>query len=556
MLTELTVNNLALVEKVSIRFGPGLNAITGETGAGKSVLMGALNLILGARADRKALRTGEDKGSVRGVFSLQHPDKINHILEEAGLEPCEDGLLIIFRELKAEGNGRQTVNDAAVTLALLKKLGDELVDMHGPYDHQSLLDPDTQRTFVDASGTTPAAHQAYAGAWTALRETRRRQQELQGDADALEQQLDLLRYRVQELEQAALEPGEEETLREEHTLIGNAQNIIEGLSGSLLALDETEGNAFDALAAARRALETLRDIHPDAAVWLEEVEGMQTQLRELAASLRLAGDRIEADPGRLTWLDDRLSVYSRMRKKYGPTVEDALETLAESQQRLKDLEDREGLLAELAAREAKQLQDLQTAGKALRKERQAAAKDLEAKILNQLRDLGFPDARFEIAVLDAEPAPSGIDLIDYQFAPNPGEAIRSLRDIASSGEISRVMLAIKTLLADYDQIPVMVFDEIDANVGGEMGHAIGRKMAEVGDTRQVLSITHLPQVAVHGHQHLAVRKEVVDGRTFTRVTPLTGEDRVDEIARMLGGKQHASLSADHARELLANAGKG
>ncbi len=555
MLTELTVNNLALVEKVSIRFGPGLNAITGETGAGKSVLMGALNLILGARADRKALRTGEDKGSVRGVFSLRYPDKINQILEEAGLEPCEDGLLIIFRELKAEGNGRQTVNDAAVTLALLKKLGDELVDMHGPYDHQSLLDPDTQRAFVDASGTTPAAHQAYAAAWTALRETRRRQQELQGDADALEQQLDLLRYRVQELEQAALEPGEEETLREEHTLIGNAQNIIEGLSGALLALDETEGNAFDALAAARRALETLRDIHPDAAVWLEEVEGMQTQLRELAASLRLAGDRIEADPGRLTWLDDRLSVYSRMRKKYGPTVEDALETLAESQQRLKDLEDREGLLAELAAREAKQLQDLQTAGKALRKERRAAAKDLEAKILNQLRDLGFPDARFEIAVLDAEPAPSGIDLIDYQFAPNPGEAIRSLRDIASSGEISRVMLAIKTLLADYDQIPVMVFDEIDANVGGEMGHAIGRKMAEVGDTRQVLSITHLPQVAVHGHQHLAVRKEVVDGRTFTRVTPLTGEDRVDEIARMLGGKQHASLSADHARELLANAGK-
>jgi len=545
MLTELTVNNLALVEKVSIRFGPGLNAITGETGAGKSVLMGALNLILGARADRKALRTGEDKGSVRGVFSLHHPDKINQILEEAGLEPCEDGLLIIFRELKAEGNGRQTVNDAAVTLALLKKLGNELVDMHGPYDHQSLLDPDTQRAFVDASGTTPIAHQAYAAAWTALRETRRRQQELQGDADALEQQLDLLRYRVQELEQAALEPGEEETLREEHTLIGNAQNIIEGLSGALLALDETEGNAFDALAAARRALETLRDIHPDAAVWLEEVEGMQTQLRELAASLRLAGDRIEADPGRLTWLDDRLSVYSRMRKKYGPTVEDALETLAESQQRLKDLEDREGLLAELAAREAKQLQDLQTAGKALRKERRAAAKDLEAKILNQLRDLGFPDARFEIAVLDAEPAPSGIDLIDYQFAPNPGEAIRSLRDIASSGEISRVMLAIKTLLADYDQIPVMVFDEIDANVGGEVARAVGRKMAALGTRHQVVAITHFPQVAATASLHFVVEKEVTGGRTRSRLFPVSGETRIQELVRMLGGggKQARAMAA-------------
>jgi DNA repair protein RecN (Recombination protein N) len=555
MLTELSVHNLALVEKASIAFGPGLNVITGETGAGKSVLMGALNLILGARADRKALRTGEDKGSVRGVFQLAHPDKINSILENAGLEPCEDGLLIIFRELKAESTGRQTVNDAAVTLTLLKKIGDELVDMHGPYDHQSLLDPETQRAFVDASGTRPETHQAYADAWSALRDTRKRRRELEGDADALEQQLDLLRYRVQELEQAALEPGEEDTLREEHTLIGNAQNIVEGLSGALLALDEAEGNAFDALAAARRALDSLDDIHPDAPAWLEEVTALQTQLRELAATLRLAGDRVEADPGRLTWLDDRLAVYSRMRKKYGPSVEDALETLAESRQKLKDLEDREGLLAELDAREAKQLKALETTGLALRTERQTAAKDLAARILAQLKDLGFPEARFEIAILEAEPSPSGLDLIDYQFAPNPGEAIRSLRDIASSGEISRVMLAIKTLLAAYDQIPVMVFDEIDANVGGEMGHAIGRKMAEVGGTRQVLSITHLPQVAVHGHQHLAVRKEVTDGRTYTRVTPLEGENRVDEIARMLGGKQHATLSADHARELLENAQK-
>lgn len=553
MLSELTVHHLALVDKASIPFGPGLNVITGETGAGKSVLMGALNLILGARADRKVLRTGEDRASVRGVFHLEHPEKVNRILEEAGLEPCEEGLLILFRELRAEGNGRQTVNDAPVTLTLLKRLGDELVDMHGPYDHQSLLDPETQRAFVDASGTRPETHRAYAGAWNALRETRRRRRELEGDSETLEQQLDLLRYRVQELEQAALQPGEEDSLREEHTLIGNAQNIVEGLSGTLLALDEAEGNAFDALAAARRALDGLHDIHPDAPAWLGEITALQTQLRELAASLRLAGDRIEADPGRLTWLDDRLAVYARMRKKYGPSVEDALETLADAKQRLSDLEDREGLLAELDTREAEQLKILKEAGMALRAERRTAADDLSARILAQLQDLGFPEARFDIALLDAEPSATGLDLIDYQFAPNPGESIRSLRDIASSGEISRVMLAIKTLLAAFDQIPVMVFDEIDANVGGEMGHAIGRKMAEVGSTRQVLSITHLPQVAVHGNRHLAVRKEVSDGRTFTRVTLLEGETRVDEIARMLGGKQHASLSADHARELLQNA---
>jgi DNA repair protein RecN (Recombination protein N) len=553
MLTELTVQNLALVEKASIQFGPGLNVITGETGAGKSVLMGALSLLLGARADRKALRSGEDQASVRGVFVLADSSAVDAVLADAGLEACEGGLLIIRREIKEEGAGRQTVNDATVTLALLKRIGDALVDMHGPYDHQSLLDPETQRGFVDASGTRAETHREYRGIWEELRSLRARIRELEGDGDALAEHLDLLRYRVAELERAELQAGEEETLREEHRLIGNARNIVEGLSGALQAMEEGEGNAFDALAAARRAVDGLRPLHPDAEIWFGEVEGMQNQLRELAGSLRLAADRIEADPGRLDWLDERLSVYSRMRKKYGPRVEDALETLENSRQRLRDLENRESVLADLQARGQSLLAVLHRAGEVLRAERTAAAAGLEKEILRQLRDLGFPDARFEIRVIGEEPGPAGLDRVEYAFAPNPGEAMRNLRDIASSGEISRVMLAIKTLLAAHDRIPVMVFDEIDANVGGEMGHAIGRKMAGVGATRQVLSITHLPQVAVHGHQHLAVRKEVVDGRTFTRVMSLDVEARVEEIARMLGGKQHAKLSIDHARELLENA---
>ena len=553
MLTQLTVQNLALVEKAAIAFAPGLNVITGETGAGKSVLMGALNLILGARADRKALRTGADKGSVLGVFSLSSPETVNEILADAGLEPCEEGLLMIRREINAETTGRQMVNDSPVTLALLKRLGDVLVDMHGPYDHQSLLNPDTQREIVDASGVSAAARESYAEAWRALRGVQKQRQALEGDEETLERELDLLRYRVEELEQAELVEGEEEALLEEHTLIGNAQNIAEGLSGTLLALDEEEGNAFDALAAARRAMSGLRDMHPDAPVWLDEVDAMQTQLRELAASLRTASDKIEADPGRLMWLDDRLSVYSRMKKKYGPDVADCLASLETARQRLSTLENREMLLEDLAKDEEKARGKLEAAGLALRKERESAAQKLAKRILDQLIDLGFPDARFEIAVEAASPSPVGLDLIDYQFAPNPGEAMRSLKDIASSGEISRVMLAIKTLLAAHDRIPVMVFDEIDANVGGEMGHAIGRKMAEAGRTRQVLAITHLPQVAVHGDHHLAVAKEVSDGRTFTRVKPLLNEDRVAEIARMLGGTRHASLSAEHARELLANA---
>ncbi|MGA0333817.1 MAG: DNA repair protein RecN [Kiritimatiellia bacterium] len=554
MLSELMVRDLALAEKITLRFTPGLNVITGETGAGKSMLIGALQLILGARADRKSLRTGASEGSVRGVFSLSDPEKVNDLLEESGLDPCEDGMLILRRVVKSSGTGQQFVNDAPVTLQLLRKLGDLLVDMHGPYDHQSILNPETQRGIVDAAGVDPALKQQYHQEWTALQKLRGEEEELRGDGGNFEEQLDLLRYRVTELEEAALEPDEEEPLRAEHTLAGNSQNILESVSGALQALEEAEGNATDPLIAARRMLGAIQKLYPEAETWTGELDQILVQLRELGISLRLAGEKMEADPARLDWLDQRLSLYSRMRKKYGPSVEEVLETLEESRRKLSMLENREQRLADLEREIAAAGRKLEATGASLRGAREKAGSALGAKILHQLVDLGFPHARFEISVEASEPASHGCDELDFQFAPNPGEEIRSLKDIASSGEISRVMLAIKTLLADQDRIPVMVFDEIDANVGGEMGHAIGEKMAEAGATRQVISITHLPQVAVHGQNHLAVSKEVVDGRTYTRVGALTGEDRVQEVARMLGGSRAAKLSVDHARELLGNAG--
>ena len=554
MLSELMVRDLALVEKITLQFTPGLNVITGETGAGKSVLMGALQLILGARADKKALRSGADEGSVRGVFTLTAPEKINRLLEDSGLDPCEDGLLILRRVVKNSGNGQQFINDAPVTLNLLKQVGNLLVDMHGPYDHQSLLNPETQRHIVDAAGVEASLKEAYSADWKVLQEYLSEQEDLQGDEGTFAEQLDLLRFRVNELEEAALEIDEEETLREEHTLAGNSQNIMESVSGALLALEDAEGNATDPLMAARRMLGSIETLYPEAKTWVEELDQTLAQLRELAVSLRFAGEKMEADPSRLDWLDQRLSVYSRMRKKYGPSIEEVLETQQESERKLESLENREQHVAELEQAVAKANIRLQASGSRLRTAREKAGKAIGKKILDQVVDLGFPHARFEISVKEAPAGSRGCDAIDFQFAPNPGEEIRSLKDIASSGEISRVMLAIKTLLADQDQIPVMVFDEIDANVGGEMGHAIGAKMAQAGETRQVISITHLPQVAVHGQNHLAVSKEVKDGRTYTRVVHLSGEARVEEVARMLGGSKSAKLSVDHARELLENAG--
>lgn len=553
MLTELVVQQLALVEKLRIPFAPGLNVITGETGAGKSVLMGALNLILGARADKKALRTGADRGSVRAVFELPDPAPVNRLLEAAGMDPCEEGQLIIHRTVRSEGAAQQRVNDQPATLQLLRAIGDQLVDMHGPYDHQSLLDPDTQRHLVDSSGVPATALAAYRDAWTRWKDLQHQKAELEGDEGHFQEQLDLLRYRVNELEDAALQPGEEEELREEHTLAGNAQNIMESLSGALQALEESDVNTLDTLAGARRCLAPLLDLHPEAETWIDEVEQAQRQLQELAATIRQAGETTEVDPARLDELDQRLSLYSRMRKKYGPTVEDALRTFKESQEKLEALENREERLATLEHDLAACRRDLDKTGAALRAAREKAGQKLAARIREQIIDLGFPHARFEIAVPSADPTPRGADHIDFLFAPNPGEDIRGLKDIASSGEISRVMLAIKTLLADQDRIPVMVFDEIDANVGGEMGHAIGGKMRQAGTTRQVISITHLPQVAVHGNHHIAVAKEVKSGRTYTRARVLQGDEREQEVARMLGGTRQAKLSLEHARELLHHA---
>ena len=554
MLTELAVQQLALVESATLTFTPGLNVITGETGAGKSVLMGALQLILGARADKKVLRSGADQGSVRGVFLLREPEPVNSLLAEAGLPPCEDEMLFIRRVIKTGASGQQFVNDTPVTLNLLKRIGDLLVDMHGPYDHQSLVLPETQRNLVDAAGVSKPVITTYRDAWRTMRTLRQTQRELEGDDGAMEEQLDLLRYRIKELEEAELKEGEEEELRGEHTLAGNAQNILESVSGALQALEDAEGNATDPLTAARRMVSGIGDLHPDAEVWLEEIDQVLTRVRELSVTLRMAGENMEADPARLDWLDQRLGLYSRMKKKYGPSVKDCLNSLEESQVKRNELENREQRLADLEREVAGAEQALALAGTALRNAREQAAESLGTRILDQLRDLGFPHARFEIAVEAAEPVPAGADEVDFRFAPNPGEELRSLKDIASSGEISRVMLAIKTLMAGHDRIPVMVFDEIDANVGGEMGHAIGSKMRKAGETRQVIAITHLPQVAVHGSCHLAVSKEVLGGRTYTRVRPLLDEDRVEEIARMLGGTDRASLSLDHARELLEQAG--
>ena len=549
MLTSLRVKNLAVVENIRVEFRPGLNVITGETGAGKSILVGALNLLLGERADRTMIRGGEEACGAEAGFQLADPAAVDEILEQYGLGPCEDGQLIIRRIIKASGSTQNLVNDSPVTLQVLKEIGELLVDMHGPHDHQSLLSPEFQVDLLDAFGHLWDERAGYEQVYGTMRELEERQAALSGTENVAEQ-VDLLSYRVKEIEQAAPVEGEEEKIQQEHDLAGHAQRILELGGGVLNALMEGDGSAFDALASAQKSLDELVRLAPEAEAWREQARALAAGLQELGASLHGLLDRVEADPARLAWLDERLATYQRLRRKYAPTVPEILEILAQSKQRLHDLQTRNEQLAEIDAELAKVRESLAGRGQALRKKRKAAAAKLAEAVTKELQALGFAHGSFAVDLRDAEPKLSGLDDVEFGFAPNVGEPMRALRAIASSGEISRVMLATKAVLAGHDRIPVMVFDEIDANVGGEMGTAVGRKLAEVAKSHQVICITHLPQVAVFGTTHLAVTKTVKDGRTITDVKPLAERDRVDEVARMLGGRDLTSVTLKHAREML------
>lgn len=552
MLQTLRVRNLALVEDISVEFGPGLNIITGETGAGKSVLVGALGLVLGERADRNAIRAGASQASVEASFNLTRPDSVNHLLSEHGLAACAGGELLLRRIIAPSGN-RTFINDAPVTLHVLAQLGTLLVDMHGPHEHQSLLQQEFQLELLDAFGDHAQVAGQYAGLyrdWRALQERRRA---LEGDDADVAQRIDLLKFQIQEIEAAAVKPGEDEEILREHALVSNARRILE-LAGSVRTLlNGEEASVFVGLAAANRALDELVRLMPDARTWHEQAQALAVQARELEADIARAVEKIEHDPGRLQWIEERLDLYQKLKRKYRPTVAEILAFYDEAKSTLAGLENRDAELAALGAKIEAARRALEQAGKKLGAERRATAARMAKAVTVQLRDLGFASGAFNIGLVPIEPGPSGMDQIDFSFAPNVGEPPRPLRAIASSGEISRVMLALKGIMAGHDRIPVLVFDEIDVNIGGEMGHAVGRKLRAVADHHQVLCITHLPQVAVHGAIHHAVRKEVSGGRTFTRIAQLAAAARVEEIARMLGGRDSAS-GRKHAAALLAQAG--
>ncbi len=559
MLSHLTVSNLAVVERAEAEFSCGLNVLTGETGAGKSVLMGALELVLGGRADTSVVRDGEKEARVEAVFEFPPAGAagaaVASVLDEAGLPACELGRLLVRRAVGTAGTGRVWVNDAQTTVATLKKLGRVLVDIHGPRANQQVLEERFQRETLDAYGRTDAA--GYAAAWADLCAARAKIAELES-AGASEDELDLLRYQVGEFEEVALD-GDDEDLAERHAAAAHAEEIVAAANDATDALGGERGIA-ESLVRLQPTFRSLARHLPDAAAWSAEAEDLTVRAQELSRSIADAASRIDADPAAFEEMDARLGVVNRLKRKYGKgtdgSVAALLEVAAAKRARLAELENRDGILDGLRAAEARAEADVRRAGAALTAERAAAAARLAKAITKELRGLGFLQAKFSVRLAAAEPAAHGCDEVVWLFEPNPGEPARPLQDIASSGEIARVMLALKGVLAAHDAVGTLVFDEIDANIGGEVGRQVGEKMKAVAAHRQVIAITHLPQSAVYGDRHLVASKSVSGGRTRTRIDAVAGAARAAEIARMLGGADGAGVVTAHAEELLKRASQG
>jgi DNA repair protein RecN (Recombination protein N) len=537
----LRIKNLALVEELQWQMEPGFIAVTGETGAGKSIIIGALQLLLGDRADKSLIRTGADLCTVEAVFSGTGLQNLNPQLVEAGVEPCENDL-ILKRTLSSTGTNRQFINGSPTTLSILKNLGDELVDLHGSHDHQSLLSPETQLSLLDSFARAERQLDEYRRHYRQLQTLLAEHAALNTAETAREQEIDLLRHQIAEIKSANLVTGEEEEIEKRYRLTSNGKRLIELASTIANKLSETDNSVLSQLAETQRLLRELERIDGSIAQFSSAHAESVIELSEIARALSAYAEKLDLDPQQLAALEQRVSLFETLKRKYGGSIAEVIAFGERAAERMRKIEGRDMELERLGKEIGNVRAQMNSAGEALRKLRAKAAPKLSEHIRRNLRDLGFRQSKFEakLGELD-EPRPNGFDSVELLFSPNPGEPLKPLRTIASSGEISRLMLAIKSALAAYDAIPLLVFDEIDTNVGGEIAHAVGAKMRTLGRDHQVICITHLPQVAATASSHFVVTKDVARGRTFSDLHEVSGKARQEEIARMLGGKSESAL---------------
>ncbi len=582
MLTELTINDLAIIDELHLQLTSGFNVLTGETGAGKSIIIDAVSLLLGGRAEAEIVRAGAERAQVEGIFQVSPAVRValDPLLTENGLEGDEPDILALAREVRKGGRGVCRVNGRAVTLSLLRDIGQYLVDIHGQSEHLSLLRVREHINLLDRYADLWDERTALGQVVVQLRQVQRELDALLKDEREMARRTDLLQFQIEEIGSAKLKPGEDATLEKERTRLANAEQLAALADEAYQALYEGSGEtpaALDALAQATKALTGLAKIDPSLAEHLQTAESAAAQLDDLARTVRAYRERIEFSPKKLDQVEDRLDAIKRLKRKYGATIEEVLAFAQNAAAQLDGITHASERIEELKKQEEKLLRQIGAMGHELSQARKAAAEKLAAGIEAELNDLKMAGARFGVDIQWVPEAngafadegrfafdSTGLDKVEFLVAPNVGEGLKPLAKIASGGETSRLMLALKAVLARADQTPTLIFDEIDQGIGGRVGAVVGRKLWELTASKtqdarsklqahQVICITHLPQLAGYGDAHFRVEKSAADGRTLTHVQELGDKARVQELAQMLGASGEGAVKS--AREILAAVAK-
>lgn len=560
MLQSLYLENIALIEKLGIELFPGFNVLTGETGAGKSIIIDAVNFVLGERTSRDLIRNGAARAKVEAVFSLNEGDAAFAALDALGIE-CDGNELILSRELSAAGRNACRVNGTLVPVASLKSVSDTLVDIHGQHEHQALLDAENHISYLDAychAESLPIIEKIDTIVSRRNELMLKRNSGFASERER-EREMDMLRYQIEEIASANLEVGEEERLSAEKTVLLNAERIRTALETAHMALSGAEeGSALSAIDTARRSMRDIAALNKDYEALSDKIEELYYAAEDISFALRDTSENVESDMQRLEEIEQRLKLISDLKRKYGRTVEDVIDFGKDAETKLNELENAEALAAELDAKLDKLKAEYNVAADELSKVRRAAGERLKRDVLKELKDLGMAKAMFDVALSDAsggEPRKGGRETAEFMLSANPGEPLKPLEKVASGGELSRIMLCFKSIFADNDRVPTLIFDEIDTGISGRTAAVVGEKMLGIAKKHQVICVTHLAQIAALADAHLMVCKYDDGKNTFVETRQLNEEEKVQRIAQMMDGESDSPSALTHARELIARADK-
>lgn len=553
MLELLHIENIAIIEAADIEFAPGFNALTGETGAGKSIVIDSLSAVLGQRTSRELIRTGAEKAFVSAAFSGMAPE----LTEELGIQPEADGTLLLQREIQTDGKNVCRVNGRPVTVGQLRALGARLLNIHGQHDGQQLLDEEQHIVYLDSFGRAEILINTYAEKYKHFTDIRRQIGALQMDEAEKARRVDTLQYQIEELKRAKLKPGEEEELTARRGMLRNAEKFLDAVAGADYALngDDSGGGALSALRQAQDALGGVRHLDDAFGQLYERLGEAYSEVYDIAATVEDKRGELDVSPGELDRVESRMDLLYRLKKKYGATVEDMLDYQARCEAELAQIEDAGDTLVRLEQALSKAEKEARQAAQALSDARKAAADRLTAQILAELQQLDMGKIRFAVDFAEKPLDSDGMDTVRFLMSANVGEELRPIHKIASGGELARIMLAMKNVLSEQDHVGTMVFDEVDTGVSGRAAQKVAEKMARISRRKQVLCVTHLPQLAAMADTHFSVEKGERGGRTYTEVRRLDREQRRRELARLTGGSHVSQTMLDGAEELLVQAEK-